>query len=64
MDSNEIREKLKDIDESISRVEAKIKKMGIENFRSPAFKILVAEESELVKRKYRLERQLMELERR
>ncbi len=62
MNLDELREELKDVEEALSRVETKIKKLGIENFRSPAFKVLIAEESELVKKKYRLERQIMELE--
>ncbi len=61
MDKNKLLEELGDVEDSISRVEAKIKNLGAENFKSPVFKILISEESELVKKKYRLERELLKI---
>lgn len=49
---------LKEVSERLAEVENKIKKMGAENYNSPAFKLLIAEESELVKKKYKLEKEL------
>ncbi len=55
---NDKKKMLKEVSERLAEVENKIKKMGAENYNSPAFKLLIAEESELVKKKYKLEKEL------
>ncbi len=53
-----VKDELKKINKRLSEIESKIKRMGVENYKSPAFKLLIAEESELIKKKYRLEKKL------
>ncbi len=52
-----VKDELKKINKRLSEIESKIKRMGVENYKSPAFKLLIAEESELIKKKYRLEKE-------
>ena len=55
---NDKKKILKEMSQRLIEVENKIKRMGADNYSSPAFKLLIAEESELVKKKYRLEKEL------